>query len=173
MQGAINARVFNTVSGSSATTDANYATSVDGLTKTALDKGINWVEDQVGGAKAIIGRRNLLYSMLDFGTTGSADTGVFSDQMKDLVLKGGKIPSYRGIPVIGLPQWRDGFGKLTIPQNTVLIVGEDVGRYVVSKELDSKDEIDVNTLIWHIHLYMKVGCAVFFPKRMFKIVVSA
>jgi hypothetical protein len=172
IQGAINARIFNTVVGSIATTDTNYGTCITNLTKNALDKGLNWCEDQVGGAVAIVGRRNLLYSMLDFGTTGSADTGIFSDSMKDQVLKGGNFPSYRGVPIISLPQWRDGFGRLTIPQDTVMIIGQDVGRYVVSKELDSKDTIDVDTLIWHIHLYMKVGCAVFFPERMYKIVVN-
>lgn len=169
--GAINARVFNTVAGSVASTDRNYSASVSVLTKTVLDKAINWVEDQVGGAVAIVGRRNLLANVLDFGTSGSADTGVFSDEYKNSILKTGKIPLYRGIPLVGLPQWRDGFGQLTIPQDTVLVLGQDVGKYVVAQELRSKDEIDVDTLVWHIHLYMKVGCAVFFPERLFKIVV--
>jgi hypothetical protein len=170
--GAINARVFSTLSGSIATTDANYTTCAGGLTKSALDEMINYVEDQYGSVKSIIGRRNLLYKILDFGTTSNVDSGVFSDSIKDQVFKTGKIQAYRGIPLVGLPQWRDGFGKLTIPQDTILIVGEDVGKYVVNQELRSKDAIDVDNLVWHIHLYMKVGCAVFFPERMAKLVVT-
>jgi len=167
--GAINARIWNTLSGSIATTDRNYFASAAGLTKTALDNAISYVEDQVGGVSAIVGRANLLTPILDFGTTGSADTGVFDDATKSQVLKTGKIQSYRGVPLVPLPQWRDGFGKLTISQNEILVVGRDIGKYVVNQELRSKDAIDVDTLVWHIHLYMKMGCAVFFPKRMAKI----
>lgn len=170
--GAINARIWNTITGSITASDANYFTSTGNFNKSALDNAINYVEDQVGEVKCIVGRRNLLYRMLDWGTTGTADTGIFSDNMKDQVLKTGKIPAYRGIPIIGLPQWRDGFGKLTISQNEIMVVGTDVGKYVVNQELRSKDAIDVDTLIWHIHLYMKMGCAVFFSERMAKIVVS-
>ena len=109
--GAINARVFNTVTGTVTSGDANYITCASNLARTAINSALNWVEDQVGGAKVIVGRRNLLYGMLDWGTTGTTDTGVFSDSMKDTVLKVNKIPTYRGVPVVGLPQWRDGFGK--------------------------------------------------------------
>lgn len=170
--GAINARVYNTMSGAITSADANYFTSTSGFTRTALNNALNRVEDQVGGAKVIIGRRNLLYQMLDFGTTGTHDTGVFSDRMKDVGLTAKSFPTYRGVPIVALPQWRDGFGKLTIPQDEILVVGEDVGRYVVAHELRSKDDIDIDTLIWHIHLYMKIGAAVFFPERMAKIVIT-
>ncbi len=170
--GAVNARVFNTITGSIASTDRNYSSVGNKITKAALDNAINWVEDQVGGVSAIVGRRNILNPILDFGTTGSADTGIFSDAMKDQVLKTGKIQSYRGVPIIPLNQWRDGFGKVTIPQDTIMVVGNDVGKYVVNQELRSKDDIDIDNLVWHIHLYMKMGCAVFFPERMYKIYLS-
>lgn len=170
--GAVNARVFNVVSGSISATDTNYGTAANGLTYAALNNAINWVEDQYGSAKVIVGRRNLLYRMLDWGSTGSVDTGIFSDNMKDSVLKGGKFPSYRGIPIVGLPQWRDAFGRMTIAQDEVLVIGQDIGRYVVNQELRSKDAINVDDLIWHIHLYMKVGAAVWFPERAYKIKIT-
>jgi len=169
--GAINARIWSVISGSIATTDANYFTSTSVFNKSALDNAINYVEDQYGEAKAIVGRRNLLYKILDWGS-GTYDTGVFSDSMKDQVLKTGKINSYRGIPIIALPQWRDGYGRLTVEQDTVMVVGTDVGKYVVNQDLRSKDAIDVDTLIWNIHLYMKMGAAVWFPERMAKIVIT-
>jgi len=170
--GAINSRIWNTITGSISASDVNYFTSTSGFNKSSLDNAINYVEDQYGEAKAIVGRRNLLYKILDWGTTGSADTGIFSDSLKDQVFKSGKIQSYRGIPIVALPQWRDGYGKMTIEQDTIMVVGTDVGKYVVNQELRSKDAIDVNTLIWNIHLYMKMGAAVFFPERMAKITVT-
>lgn len=172
--GAINARVFNTVKGSIATTDRNYAacSGANILTKTALDNAINWVEDQTGGAAAIVGRRNLLWSMLDFNTGTNSEVGVFGDATKEAIMKTGKIPTYRGVPVVGLKQWRDGFGRLTIPQNEILVVGNDIGKYVVNQELQSKDATDVDTLHWHIHMYMRMGAAVFFPERSYRISIS-
>jgi hypothetical protein len=171
--GATNARVYNTLSGAIATTDKNYAASVANLTKAAIDRAINWVEDQTGGAAAIVGRRNLLYNMLDFNTNSSStEVGIFDDATKNTIMKTGKVPVYRGVPVIGLNQWRDAFGQLTIPQDTVLVIGQDIGKYVVTQDLRSKDAIDVDTLVWHIHLYMKLGAAVFFPERMYKIKVT-
>ena len=171
--GAINARVFSTISGSIASTDTNYGSAANGLTLSALNNAINWVEDQYGSAKVIVGRRNLLYRMLDWNINETyGDIGLYSDSTKDQILKTGKIPSYRGIPIVGLPQWRDAFGKMTIPQDEVLVIGEDIGRYVVNQELRSKDAIDVDTLFWHIHLYMKVGAAVWFPERAYKIKIT-
>lgn len=171
--GAINARVFNTVSGSVSSGDRNYFTVADKISMNALDQAINHVEDQVGSTQVIVGRRNILFPMLNFNVlTTYGDAGVFSDSQKEKVFNTTKIPTYRGIPVIGLPQWRDGYGKMTIPQNEILVVGENIGRYVVNQELRSKDDINVDDLIWHIHLYMKVGTAVFFPERMAKIVIT-
>jgi hypothetical protein len=173
---AINTRIFTTVAGSVTSTDSNYFTSVAGankLTKTVIDQAINWVEDQVGGATAIVGRRNILYPLLDFNTDSSVgDMGVYGDAIKDQIVRTGKLPFYRGLPVIGLQQYRDGFGHITIPQDTILVLGKDIGKYVVNQELRSKDDIDIDTLVWHIHLYMKMGVAVFFPERMAKIVIT-
>jgi len=172
LQGAINAKVFNTLIGS-ITSGANYATCSGKLTFSALNDAINYVEDQVGGATAIVGRRNVLSSILDFGTDSmtapATDTGIFSDEMKNQVMKTGKIQLYRGIPLVGLTQWRDAFGKVTVDEGNVLVIGKDVGRYVVSQELRSADAIDVDNLVWHIHLYMRVGCGVIFPERMYRL----
>lgn len=171
--GAINARIFTTVSGSVVSTDINYFTVAGALNATALNRAINYVEDQVGGVSAIVGRRNLLYPLLDINTTGAAETGILGDPTKELIFKTGKMQAYRGIPLIGLPQWRDGFGKLTIAQDEILVIGNQAGRYVVNQELRSQQEIDVDTLMWHVHLYMKMGVAVFFSKRIAKIKVLA
>ena len=170
--GAINAKAFNTLVGAVATTDKNYGTCDSMLTYNALNSALNYVEDQVGGATAIVGRRNVLYQMLNWGSTGSADTGIMSDAQKEAIFKGGKIPTYRGVPVIGLPQWRDGFGKLTIDQDEIMIVGKDAGHYVVTQELRSQDAIDVDSLYWHIHLYMRVGFSVFFKERLFRLHIT-
>lgn len=173
--GAINAKVWNTVVGSVATTAANYAavdiTSIAAL-KGALDDAINWVEDQAGGGvRAIVGRRNLLYRLLDLGSANNSPSGFISDKTQEGIDRG-QMPSYRGVPLVGLNQWRDGRGKHTIAQDEIMVIGNDAGRYVVQQELRSKDAVDVDTLIWHIHMYMRVGCGVFFPERLYRIKIT-
>jgi len=167
----VNARVWNTVSGSVSSGDANYFTCAGSLTRTALNYAIDYVEDQAGGVAAIVGRRNLFSSMLDWNIS-TYEVGLYSDSMKDQIMKTGKIPVYRGYPIVSLPQWRSGFGKMIIEQNTVLVVGKDIGKYVTSQDLNYKDAIDVDELMWHIHMYTRMGCAVFFPERIGKVVVG-
>ena len=176
LQGAINAKVWNTITGSIATTDANYST-VDTtgahLVKAALDNAINWVEDQAGGgARAIVGRRNLLYRILDFGTTGTTYTGAYSDQTLRDIDVSGNLTSYRGVPIVPLPQWRDGFGAHTIKQDEIMVMGQDSGKYVVQQELRSRDAVDADTLIWNIHMYLRIGVGVFFPERNYRIQIT-
>lgn len=171
--GAINARVWSTLSGAISSSDDNYATSAGGLTRASVENAINWVEDQVGGVAAIVGRRNLLYNVLGYNVdTSAGDVGLYSDDMKDQIMKTGRIGTYYGVPLVGLPQWRDGYGKLTIPQDEVLVVGRDMGKYVVSRDMRSLDDIDIDSLTWHIHIWMMVGLAVFFPERMYKIKIT-
>ena len=170
--GAINARAYNTLLGSIPTTAKNYATSVAGLTKSALDNAINYVEDISGGAKMIIGRRNVLSKILDFNSSGTAELGHYSDKMKDQIMNTGLITNYRGLPVIGLQQYRDGYGNNTIPDDSVLVVGKNVGKYVTSEEMKSLQQVDAETLTWLMHQYTRKGFAVFFAERSFRIRIT-
>ena len=54
-------------------------------------------------------------------------------------------------------------------EETILVAAQSV---YASIDFPNTYTIDVDTLVWHIHLYMKMGAAVFFPERMAKIVVS-
>jgi hypothetical protein len=172
--GAINAKTWSTVVGSITSAGPNYANDTGGLlTKASLDFAINWANDQAGGgAKAIVGRRHLLNPILDFGSVGNVDSGVFSDSVKDQILRTGAIGVYRGVPLIPLMQWVDGNGSNTITNQDVMVMGSGSGKFVVQQNLDSLDNIDIDALIWHIHMWTRVGMAVWFPERNFRIYVD-
>ena len=171
--GATNALIWNTVTGSIKTTDPNYANDAGGITKASLDKALTWVNDQPGGgAQAIVGRRHLMDKILDFGTSATTpfnDSGVFDDGTKRQVITTGKMSQYRGIPIIGLTQWQDANGLNTISNTDIMIMGGGSGKYAVNQELESLDDIDIDTLMWHMHMWTKIGAAVFFPKRNYRI----
>lgn len=169
--GAINAKIWNTFVGSIASGSVNYANASGGLTKAALDRAITWTSDQPGGGpRAIVARRPLLDTILDFGTAATpGDTGVFDDATKRQVLTTGAMGSYRGVPLVPLPQWIDANGMNTISGSDVMVVGGGSGKYVVQTDLQSMDEIEVDTLMWHMHIWTRVGVAVFFPLRNYRI----
>lgn len=171
--GAINSKIWNTLTGSIATTAVNYANDAGGLTKASLDTAITWCSDQPGGGpKAIVARRPRLDAILDFNTDGSADLGIFDDATKRQVLQTGAIGVYRGVPLIPLPNWIDGNGVNTISSNDVMVVGGGSGKFVVQTDLQSMDDINVDTLIWHIHMWTRIGVAIFFPLRNYRINVA-
>jgi len=171
MLGAINAMVWNTLIGSISSTDVNYANDSGGLTKASLDAAITWCSDQPGGGpRAIVARRPHLDKILDYGTASTpGDTGVFDDATKRQVLTTGQMGNYRGVPLIALPQWVDANGQNTIAANEVMIVGGGSGKFVTQTNLQSLDEIEVDDLMWHMHIWTRVGAAVFFPLRNYRI----
>jgi hypothetical protein len=168
--GAINARVWNTLVGSVPTSGViNYAAAAGGITKTALDTAITYCNDQVGGgARAIVARQNLLDKILDFNIN-TYEVGVFDDATKREIVQTGKIRTYRGVPLIGLPQWKDAYGRNTISNSDIMVVGGGSGKFAVTQNLESMDDIDIDTLVWHMHMWTKVGVAVFFPERNYRI----
>lgn len=168
--GAVNSKIWNTVVGSIATTAVNYANSSGGPTKAALDRAITWVSDQPGGGPtAIVGRRPILDRILDFTIGSNGDIGAFSDSVKDQILKTGAIGVYRGVPIVPLPQWIDANGRNTIGGEDILVMGSGSGKFVVQTDLQSLDDIEVDTLMWHMHIWTRVGVAVFFPLRNYRI----
>jgi hypothetical protein len=171
IMGEINAMVFNTIIGAVPSTAPNYAAVATGTTgvasfKTALDNAIRWCKDRPGGAKAIVGRGATLDYIMDFS---NSNNNVFSDGVVDQIMRTGVLGVYRGVPVIGLSQYEDAFGKPTIPADEILVIGNNVGKVIFEDEAGQANEIDIDTLIWHMHIWMNVGAGVLFPENISRI----
>lgn len=169
--GEINAMIFNTIIGAIPTSASNYAAVTAGSTsvatfKAALDRAIRWVKDRPGGAKSIVCRSTTADFFLDFSNTNN---NVFSQNMVDEYMRKGIVNNYRGVPVIGLSQYIDAFGKATIPANYVMVVGNNVGKVVVEEEYQSLQGIDVDTTIWHMNIWNRLGAGVLFAENMYLI----
>lgn len=173
MVGAINALVWNTLKGS-VSSGTNYADAGSAyLTRATLSKAVRYMEDQTGGAVAIIGRRNILYPLMDFnvGNSTVGAKGVYSDSKMDAIINQGMsgFGVYEGVPVILLNQWLDAYGNKTISETDILVVGQNVGKFAVTEDFNSLDGVDIDTLMWHIHIWKRCGCAVFKSDRIFRI----
>lgn len=177
MAGAINALVWNTLKGA-VTTGTNYATmSTAVLSYSALKTAVRYMQDKPGGAKCIIGRRTLLNELMDFETvprvssTSSPMLRVYSDSQKEAFWLRGfdAITTFEGVPVIALDQWQDAYGNNTISETDVLVLGQNIGKFVVTEDYKQLDDIDINDLMWHIHIWKRCGCAVWKSDRIYRI----
>jgi len=177
--GEINAMVFNTLIGAYSAANTNFATcTVTGAgtaaaavatLKAAIDRGIRWVKDRPGGAKSIVCRGTTADFMLDFA---NANNNVFSPNMVDEMMRKGIMQSYRGVPIVPLPQYTDAFGKNTIPPNYIAIVGNNIGKVVVEEEFESLQGIDVDTRMWHMNIWNRVGAGVIFTENAYLIKIA-
>jgi len=174
IQGQVNKIVLDTVNAAvpSTSTLGNYA-AVSGvsLTKAAIEAGINYIEDQTGGAKLIAGRRNKLFDASNFNTTTST-LDIFPESIKEDIIRRGALSVYRGLPMFGYKQYilRDGRG--TLDNRSVYVVGQDVGRFATWSSMQFVDDLEVGTLNWHIHAWILIGAAVFFPERIYRMYIG-
>lgn len=172
MFGAINALVWNTVKGA-VSSGSNYASLSAKITRAALAKAVRYMDDQPGGAVAIVGRKNVLTPICDWnvGNSTVGAKGIFGDGMMESIFRGGltSISEFEGVPVIGLSQWKDAYNTNTISESDILVIGQNVGKVALVEDFNQLDGTDIDTLMWHIHIWKRMGCAVFKSDRIYRI----
>jgi hypothetical protein len=162
------ATIWNTVISSISASDTNYNTYAYGASnqkkKDCLVSGLKWVNDIGNGAKAIVGRYSLLADITEFD--GYAET------TKTQVDNSGYLGKFRGVPLIALNQYTDGYGIRRIDADNVMIISNGTTKLAETQGLKVKEAIDINDLMWHQHYYEKYGVAVFFPEKNWRIEVT-
>lgn len=161
--------IWSTIIGSISSSDANYATFNSGASASsklaALDAAIDYVEDNSpGGVKAIVGR----YTSVGWLTT----TSLWSEETKRQIETTGQMGAYRGIPVVKLHQYTDGYGNRWITENEILVVGNGSTKLGRNQSLEVMDDIDINTKMWNIRLDEQYGVVVHYPKRNYRLHIS-
>ena len=168
--GQINKIALDTVIAAVPSTTAlgNYASGA--LTTTTLNAAINYIEDQTGGGRVITGRRNKLSPILDFNTQ-TTTLDIFPESVKEDIVKRGVFGQYRGLPIAGFKQYKTPDGKATLAEDSILVLGQDIGRIGFWGAMQNVDDVEIGTLNWHIHAWVLVGAGVFFPERIYRLVV--
>lgn len=161
--------IWTTILGSISSTDENYGTFADAdavATKgAALNTAIDYVEDESpGGARAIVGRRTAL--------TWINDLDGYSDTVKDLIHFNGVLGSYRGVPIIRLHQYTDGYGNRLITDNEILVVGTGSTKLGRNQDLEVLDDINIDDKMWHLRMDEQYGVVVHYPLRNYRIQIT-
>lgn len=161
--------IWSTIIGSIAATADNYATFAGSATAAnkllALDAAIDYVEDKSpGGVKAIVGR----YTSLGWITT----TSLWSNQTKHIIETTGNMGEYRGIPIVKLHQYTDGYGNKWIQDDEILVVGTGSTKLGRNQGLEVLDDINVDTKTWDLRMDESYGTVVHYSDRNYRLHIS-
>ncbi len=146
---------------SAVNTPDNY-TSVATLTATALENAIDRINQTTSGVKAVIGTRAALTPVTKFGAFWSDGTNVAEvpDNIRE-IMSTGFLGKYYGAPLIALDQQYDNPIDYTalIPNDKVLVIGENVGDFITYGESRTQDWVDNEPIppYWHLQLYQQFG----------------
>lgn len=175
IQGQVNKMVVDTIIAAvpSTSTLGNYGTAAKAVAtfQPALNTGINYIEDQVGGGRVIAGRRNVVSTIGEFNQIATT-LDIFPESVKEEYIKRGTIGVYKGLPIAGYKQYTTQIGIKTLDTLNCFVMGNDVGRIAWWQDMQSVDDIEVGTLNWHIHAWILVGAAVFFPERIYRLLLT-
>lgn len=163
-------RVYNALSNiwSASNTPNNYA-SGSAVTATLLEDAIDEVTYRMGKAKAVVGARKTLLPITKFGAfwdRGAASNNTFwgSETRINQVLDTGWLGTYYGVPIVGLQQlWKSPIDyTTTIPEDKVLVIGENVGEFITFGEVREKQWNDMNPTppMWMLEIYQQYGMIV-------------
>lgn len=133
---------------SAVNTPSNYVSVGGALTSTVLKNAIDTVNQTTSGVKAVVGTRAALTPITTFGAGWSDGTSTQWHTVPENVreiMQTGFLGRYYGAPIIALNQVYDNpedYNAL-IPNDKVLVIGENVGEFITFGAAGSKDYDDM------------------------------
>lgn len=161
--------IFTTVqagvtTGAGTVSSANW-TAGNSAAATALKTAVNYVADR-GGAQAIVGRFSTLTSISDF------DHG-YDPAASEAIRLQGSLGTYRGVNIVYMDRVEDRDQQQLIPEGVIFVVPKKLG--VVTGyvgDFKVQQNLEVNDLIFNLHIYRAVGIALLHEDRVYKLTVS-
>jgi len=142
-------------------TPSNYTSLGTAITATALEDAIDRINSTTSGAKAIVGSRAALTPVTKFAYYWQSSTNGVSQTKLDEILNSGWIGTYYGVPIKLVEQTYDNpedYNK-QVPEDKVLVLGENVGEFVLYGDVKNKQWEDMNPTppAWFLELYQQFG----------------
>lgn len=144
----------------------NNFTSVGGsITATALENAIDRINQSTSGAKLIIGTRVAVTPITKFGAFWNDGSNYEASQTAlDEIRNSGRLGRYYGVPILALDQTYDNpddYNSL-LPEDKVLVIGENVGEFITYGDVMRKQWIDMNPTPpqWFLEIYQQFGMIV-------------
>ncbi len=143
-------------------TPSNFISLGSAVTSTALENAINRINATTPGVKVIVGTRAAMTPITKFAAYWPAGSTTLASQTRiDEILGTGNIGTYLGARLLTLDQVYDNpedYNKL-LPEDKILVVGENVGEFITFGEVKFKQWTDMNPTPpqWFMELYQQFG----------------
>lgn len=142
-----------------------FTVDTSSLTEASLKKAIDTVFYKTGVRPTIIGDMMFTNVIMDFNG--------FTEEAKEEIRKTGKLGSYRGATILGLPEVKDeATGKLLVPKNRLYIVSSKIGYAGTYGGTKTGQETDINDWSWNARLDKSWGMTVTDPEGLYVIEVQ-
>lgn len=143
-------------------TPSNFTNVGGPITASALKNAIDYVNQTTGGVRAVVGTRAALTPITTFGA-GWSDGSVshpVPDNIRE-IMQTGWLGRYYGAPILALQQEYDNpedYNAL-IPNDKVLVIGENVGDFITFGEARTKEWTDMRPTPpqWYYEIYQQFG----------------
>jgi hypothetical protein len=171
LMGRKNAYLWNTLVNSITSADSNYWTlssPSDAVKANVLISGIDIADDaSPRGIQAIVGRRSVLGFINN--VSGYAETTKTKIDNGSFGAGSQLLGTFRGIPVVALHQYTDGYDVNRISATDIMIVAPNTTRLAVTENLRMLQDLNINDRTWHVHWSEKYGAFVVWPQYNYRI----
>lgn len=149
-----------------ANTPNNFTNVGGSITATALEDAIDEINQEAGGVKAVVGTRAQLTPITKFGAFWNDGAGTPTvwgvDSQLEKVVQDGFLGKYYGANLIALDHVYDNpedYNQLILPNNRILVIGENVGEFITYGEPRWKQWTDMNPTPpqWFLEVYQRFG----------------
>lgn len=135
-----------------ANTPNNFTNVGAPITATALEDAIDYINQEAGGVKAVVGTRAQLTPITKFGAFwNDHDSGTPTvwgvDSQLEKVMREGWLGTYYGARLVALDHLYDNpvdYTQLILPINRILVIGNNVGEFITYGEPRWKQWTDMN-----------------------------
>lgn len=139
-----------------------FAFDTGALVQGTLNDAIDEVVYKTGANATIIGDLKLTNQIRDFGG--------FDPETNREILKTGKLGTYRGATILGLPEVKDeATGKVLVPKNRLYVASSKIGYAGTYGDTKTGQETDINDWSWNARFDKSWGMTVTDPNGLFVI----
>lgn len=143
-------------------TPSNFTDVGGPITATALENAINRINSTTPGVKIVVGSRAAMTPITKFAGFWSDGTNTTEvPSVVEEIMKTGKVGTYYGAKLLVLDQIYDNPEdyKKMIPEDKILVIGENVGEFITYGEPRWKQWVDQDPTppMWKLETYQQFG----------------
>jgi len=139
------------------------------ITRTTLEAAIEYITDEAGAVKAVVGRRTALAPITKFAgyripiaaEVSSPSTGIPVPSALEEIRRTGWFGQYYGCNFVALDQIYDNpFDRnALIKDNLIVVIGANCGEFITYGDVRTDEWTDMSTAppTWHLRIYQQFG----------------